>query len=282
MSAAMILGSPIAAEIRERETARLRNHMPLQVAVLWFSERPESKVYLGAQEKLFASAGVRVVADEIPSSRGQSWVLERISALNRDPSIAAVSVHQPLPARFDTPSLLAAIDPRKDLEGTHPANLGMLSFRDHHPSPCAARAAVVCLMRAVPTLQGKSACIIGRSALLGRPLAQILLQSAYGSPTLTICHRRTTDLSSHTRTADVLISAAGKARLVTPDMVRPGTVVIDAGINVENGKVVGDVDPAVKDIASAMTPVPGGVGPVCTALLLTNLAACVEAQLNPP
>jgi methylenetetrahydrofolate dehydrogenase (NADP+)/methenyltetrahydrofolate cyclohydrolase len=174
---------------------------------------------------------------------------------------------------------MGAVSPRKDIEGIHPENLGRLAFGEHHPAPCAASAAVELARAAVPTFKGLNAVVVGRSALVGKAIALLLLQSKGEAPTPTLCHTATADLADHARRADLLFAAAGRAGLIRGSMIKAGAVVIDVGINqASDGKLVGDVvfDEAVQ-VAGAITPVPGGVGPVCHTILLRNIAACAEA-----
>jgi methylenetetrahydrofolate dehydrogenase (NADP+)/methenyltetrahydrofolate cyclohydrolase len=180
----------------------------------------------------------------------------------------------------DANRVMRSISPAKDIEGIHPQNLGLLAFGEHHPAPCAASAAVEIARRARPSFRGMNAVVVGRSALVGKAIALLLLQSKAGAPTPTICHTATPDLGEYTRRADLLFAAAGRAGLVRGAMVKPGSLVIDVGINeTPDGKLVGDVvfDEA-KEVAGGLTPVPGGVGPVCMSILLRNIVACAGLQ----
>ena len=183
-------------------------------------------------------------------------------------------------AGVDAERVMASIAPTKDIEGIHPENLGRLVFGEHLPAPCAASAAVELAKVARPNFRGLEAVVVGRSALVGKAIAMLLLHSKKGAPTATICHTATADLGAVTRRADLLFAAAGRAHLVGGDMVKPGAVVIDVGINeTPDGKLVGDVRfDEVKERAAVITPVPGGVGPVCTAILLRNLVGCSRLQ----
>jgi methylenetetrahydrofolate dehydrogenase (NADP+)/methenyltetrahydrofolate cyclohydrolase len=198
--------------------------------------------------------------------------------LNLNPAVTGITVHTPLPAGMDQDAVMGAIHPSKDIEGIHPENLGRLAFGVHWPAPCAASAAVELARLARPSFKGLDAVIVGRSALVGKAIALLLLQSKTDAPTPTLCHTATADLGVHTRKADLLFAAAGRAGLIRGDMVKPGSVVIDVGINeTKDGKLVGDVvfDEA-KEVAGAISPVPGGVGPVCHSILLRNIAACAR------
>lgn len=282
--AVAIDGRAIAGAIRSREEPRIRELLaargsPPRAVIFARDDRPDSEVYLAAQQRVLRSVGIGSTVERFSESTGEVELVERVRRASEGDGVVAVSLHQPLPRAVHAVAALAAVDPSKDIEGTHPENLGRLELGESLPAPCAARAVLECIRHAVPDLRGKHVVVIGRSALLGRPLVELLLGPAGGSPTVTVCHTGTSDLALHTQRADVLVAAAGWPHLVRRDMVSPGAVVIDAGTSVEDGRVVGDVEtPEVAAVASAITLVPGGVGPVCTALLLANLRACLERQ----
>jgi methylenetetrahydrofolate dehydrogenase (NADP+)/methenyltetrahydrofolate cyclohydrolase len=239
-------------------------------------ESPAARYYLRAQKKACAEAGVEVEVRTLEAGADQARILAIVRELNADPKVSGITVHTPLPKGVDQDAVMGAVLPSKDIEGIHPENLGWLAFGEHRPAPCAASAAVELARAALPSFKGLDAVVVGRSALVGKAIALILLQSRSEAPTPTICHTATPDLGAHTRRADLLFVAAGRAGLVRGSMVKPGAVVIDVGINEgPDGKLVGDVvfDEA-KDAAGAITPVPGGVGPVCHWILLRNIAAC--------
>ncbi len=274
---ARLLTSEAAKGVKEaalRELAALPAR-PRVVAV----HNPESaaaRYYLRAQKKACAEAGVDYEVRTLEAGADQAAVLSIVRGLDADPNVAGITVHTPLPKGVDPDAVMIAIRPSKDVEGIHPENLGRLAFGEHRPAPCAASAAVELSRAALPSFKGLDAVVVGRSALVGKAIALILLQSRKEAPTPTICHTATPDLGAHTRRADLLFVAAGRAGLVKGDMVKKGAVVIDVGINEgPDGKLVGDVvfDEA-KEVASAITPVPGGVGPVCHWILLRNIVSC--------
>jgi methylenetetrahydrofolate dehydrogenase (NADP+)/methenyltetrahydrofolate cyclohydrolase len=239
-----------------------------------------ARFYLRAQRKTCLEAGLDYEVRSLEASWDQSRVVALIGDLSRDPQVTGISVHTPLPEGMDAPGVMSAVSPRKDIEGIHPENLGRLAFGEHHPAPCAASAAVELARSARPSFRGLDAVVVGRSALVGKAVALLLLQPRADAPTVTLCHTATADLGAHTRRADVLFAAAGRAGLIRGDMVKPGALVVDVGINEgPGGSVVGDVAfSEVKEVAGFLTPVPGGVGPVCHYVLLRNVVACALAQ----
>jgi methylenetetrahydrofolate dehydrogenase (NADP+)/methenyltetrahydrofolate cyclohydrolase len=274
---AKIVGAEAAVHVREGALEALRGlaTAPRVVAV----HNPESaaaRSYLKAQRKTCTEAGVGYEVRALEAGWDQARLVALLGELNRDPKVTGITVHTPLPRGMDPEAVMAAIAPGKDIEGIHPENLGRLAFGDHRPAPCAARAAVELARAARPTFKGLDAVVVGRSALVGRAIVLLLLNFRSDAPTPTLCHTATADLGAHTRRADLLFVAAGRAGLVRGDMVKPGAVVVDVGINeTPEGKLVGDVafDEA-REVAGAITPVPGGVGPVCHHVLLENIAAC--------
>lgn len=239
---------------------------------------PAARYYMRAQKKTCAEAGVAYEVRALEPGATQESIVAMIRDLNRDPKISGITVHTPLPAGVDQDSVMGAVLPSKDIEGIHPENLGRLAFGAHRPAPCAASAAVELARSARPSFKGLDAVVVGRSALVGKAIALLLLQSKGDAPTPTICHTATADLGAHTRRADLLFAAAGRAGLITGSMIKPGAVVIDVGINeTKDGKLVGDVvfEEAMQ-VAGVITPVPGGVGPVCHSILLLNIAACAR------
>ena len=278
---ARLLTSDAAKGVKEealRELAALPSK-PRVVAI----HNPESaaaRYYLRAQKKACVEAGVEYDVRTLEAGADQARIVSIVRELNADPKVAGITVHTPLPKGVDQDVVMGALLPSKDIEGIHPENLGRLAFGEHRPAPCAASAAVELARAALPSFKGLDAVVVGRSALVGKAIALLLLQSRKEAPTPTICHTATPDLGAHARRADLLFVAAGRAGLVRGDMVKKGAVVIDVGINEgPDGKLVGDVvfDEA-KEAASAITPVPGGVGPVCHWILLRNIAACAAKK----
>ena len=276
---ARILKADAVAPLREAVRAELRTlAAPPRVVAVHNPESPAARYYLRAQKKTCAEAGVAYDVRMVEPGMDEGKVVALIRELNRDPGVTGITVHTPLPKGMDQDRVMSAISPAKDIEGIHPENLGRLAFGEHHPAPCAASAAVELARAARPSFKGLDAVVVGRSALVGKAIALLLLQSRADAPTPTLCHTATADLGAHTRRADLLFAAAGRAGLVRGDMVKPGAVVIDVGINeTPDGKLVGDVvfDEA-KEVAGVITPVPGGVGPVCHTILLRNIVACAR------
>ena len=278
---ARILKADAAAALRESALAALRGlASPPRVVALHNPESPAARYYLRAQRKTCTEAGVAYEVRTLEPGWDQAKVAGLIRELNRDPQVTGITVHTPLPKGMDQDAVMSAIAPSKDIEGIHPENLGRLAFGEHHPAPCAASAAVELARAARASFKGLDAVVVGRSALVGKAIALLLLQSRADAPTPTLCHTATADLGAHTRRADLLFAAAGRAGLIRGDMVKPGAVVIDVGINeTPDGKLVGDVVfDEVKEVAGVLTPVPGGVGPVCHSILLRNIAACARMK----
>ena len=249
-----------------------------RVVAVHNAAHPAARYYLKAQRKTCLEAGVDYEVRPVEATASTASLVALVSELNRDPAVTGITVHTPLPEGASSEAVMAAIAPSKDIEGIHPENLGRLAFGEHHPAPCAASAAVELARAARPSFKGLEAVVVGRSALVGKAIALLLLQSRADAPTPTICHTATPDLGAHARRADLLFAAAGRAGLIRGDMVKPGAIVIDVGINeTPEGKLVGDVvfEEAVER-ASVITPVPGGVGPVCHYILLRNIAACAR------
>jgi methylenetetrahydrofolate dehydrogenase (NADP+)/methenyltetrahydrofolate cyclohydrolase len=276
---AQLLTAQAALPVREAAVKELKSlATPPRVVAIHNPESPAARYYLRAQKKTCAEAGVAYEVRTIEPGWDQAKVVALIRDLNRDAAVTGITVHTPLPGGMDQDTVMGAIAPTKDIEGIHPENLGRLAFGVHWPAPCAASAAVELAKLAKPSFKGLDAVVVGRSALVGKAIALILLQSKAEAPTPTLCHTATADLRAHTLKADLLFAAAGRAGLIKGDMVKPGAVVIDVGINeTKDGKLVGDVvfDEA-KEVAGFITPVPGGVGPVCHSILLRNIAACAR------
>ena len=276
---ARILKAEAAARVREEALAALRAlPRPPRVTAVHAPDAPAARAYRRSQERVCAEAGVAYGVREVGAGISTAEVVALVRELGADPSVAAITVHTPLPAGVDVQAVMAALPPEKDAEGIHPENLGRLAFGGHAPAPCAASAAVELARAARASFRGLEAVVVGRSALVGKAIALLLLQSRGDAPTVTICHTATADLGAQTRRADLLFAAAGRAGLVRGDMIKPGAVVVDVGINEgPGGRIVGDVafEEALAT-AAAVTPVPGGVGPVCHWVFLRNVAACAR------
>ena len=281
---AELLTAQAAQPLREAALKDLKQlAAPPRVVAIHNPESPAARYYLRAQKKTCLEGGVAYDVRTLEPGATQAKIVALIHDLNRDPQVTGITVHTPLPAGVDQDAVMGAIAPVKDIEGIHPENLGRLAFGVHWPAPCAASAAVELARLARPSFKGLDAVVVGRSALVGKAIALLLLQSKGEAPTPTICHTATADLGAHTRRGDLLFAAAGRAGLIRGDMIKPGAVVIDVGINeTKDGKLVGDVvfDEA-KEVAGVITPVPGGVGPVCHTILLRNIAACARLASRP-
>jgi len=294
MTAQLIKGAEVAAQIREelkKEVAELKakhNIVPGLVTVLVGAD-PASQVYVGAKEKTSKELGIYSERYDLPEKTNQQELLQLIDKLNKDPKINGILVQLPLPKHLNEGEVLYAIDPKKDVDGFHPVNVGKLMIGEPDYMPCTPAGIQQLLIRSGTQIEGAEVVVVGRSNIVGKPIANILLQKAPGAnATVTICHTRTRDMAFHTKRADILIVAAGKPKYITADMVKEGVVVIDVGVNAigktAEGKriLAGDVDfETVKEKASAITPVPGGVGPMTITMLMMNTvrAAKVAAGL---
>jgi len=283
MTAQIISGNEIAKQIRaelKEEIAELKekhNLVPGLVTVL-VGEDPASQVYVGQKEKTCQNLGIYSERHDLPESTGQEELINLINKLNKDPKIHGILVQLPLPKHLNEEEVLYAIDPKKDVDGFHPVNVGKLMIGEPDYLPCTPHGIQQLLIRSGVKIEGAEVVVVGRSNIVGKPIANILLQKKEGAnATVTVCHTRTKDMAFHTRRADILIVAAGKAKAITADMVKDGVVVIDVGVNqigtTADGRRIlsGDVDfDTVKEKASAITPVPGGVGPMTITMLMMN------------
>lgn len=266
------VANEIQKEIKETISALLGKKPGL--AFLLVGQKPASQSYVRSKQKACAELGILSTLIELPETIETTDLLKEIDKLNHDPSIDGVLVQLPLPAHINEQEITAAIDPSKDVDGFHPINVGkMLLGQEGGFLPCTPYGIQVLLERTQIVVEGKHIVILGRSNIVGKPLAAILMQKKpYCNATVTIAHSQSENLQALTRSADILVAAIGKPHFVTPEMVRPGATVIDVGINrLANGTIVGDVDfAAVSKIAAHITPVPGGVGPMTIAMLMHN------------
>ena len=222
-----------------------------------------------------AEVGIASIQVELPESTSQDELASVIAELNADPACTGYIVQLPLPGDLDDNSALALVDPDKDADGLHPVNLGRLVLGIPGPLPCTPRGIVELLRRKGITLNGADVCVIGRGTTVGRPLGLLLTRKSENA-TVTLCHTGTVDLPRHIRQADIVVAAAGRPRLVTADMVKPGAVCVDVGITRTDAGLVGDLDPNVRDVASWVAPMPGGIGPMTRAMLLSNVVERAE------
>ena len=282
MAAKILDGKVLSAEIKEKVARRVADMKEQGVipglAVILVGNDPASEIYVRNKGKGCEDTGMLSRTIRMDENTTQEALEEEIEKLNRDPAIHGILVQLPLPDHLDEQAALARILPEKDVDGFHLVNAGHLMTGTEGVVPCTPKGALYMIRSAGIDLSGKEAVVIGRSNIVGKPMAMLLLQQ---NCTVTLCHSRTRDLAEHTRRADILVAAVGKAGFVTADMVKPGAVVIDVGINRVNGKVCGDVDyEGVKEIAGWITPVPGGVGRMTIAMLLANTADAAERTLK--
>ena len=270
----------LAAQKKAIESLAARGLRPGLAAVL-AGDDPASRVYVRNKARACEETGVRSEIHEFPEQVSETDLIACIARLNMDRAVHGILVQLPLPRQLDEARVLAAVSPAKDVDGFHAVNLGALVQGRPGFLPGTPAGVMRLLEHAGVALAGKRAVIVGRSTIVGKPLALLLLQK---DATVTICHSRTVDLAAVTREADVLIAAVGKAKLVTAAMVKPGACVIDVGINrMADGKLLGDVDfAAVKEVAGSITPVPGGVGPMTVAMLIVNTVRAAELLSGNP
>ena len=293
MSAKLILGKEIAAQIKEElktevnELKEKHNVTPGLVTIL-VGEDPASQVYVGQKQKSCAELGMYSVKESIPAATSEEDLLALIDKYNKDPKIHGILVQLPLPKHINESKVLLAIDPKKDVDGFHPVNVGMMVAGNPYFLPCTPSGVQQLLIRSGIETEGKEVVVVGRSNIVGKPVANILLQKKKGAnATVTVCHTRTKNMAEHTKRADILIVAAGFPKAVTADMVKDGVVVIDVGVN-EVGKtpegkriLAGDVDfEPIKEKASYITPVPGGVGPMTIVMLMLNTVRAAKIANN--
>ena len=290
MSAIIIDGKQVASEMRGElaaKVAKLKAETGIVpgLAVILVGEDPASKSYVTAKEKACAEIGVTSFDNRLPESTTEEELLALIHKLNQNPAVHGILVQLPLPKHIDEDRIIMAIAPEKDVDGFTPVNVGKLVIGQKAFLPCTPHGVVQLLLRNGIKLDGAHVVIVGRSNIVGKPLANLLIQKApTGNATVTLCHTRTQNLASFTRQADILIAAAGRPGTITADMVKDGAVVIDVGVNrvpapekPKGYKLVGDVDfDAIKEKASFITPVPGGVGPMTITMLLYNTVEAAE------
>ncbi len=292
----IIDGSAIARRMRDALAIEVRglaaNGVIPGLTVILVGDDAASAVYVGAKERACIEAGMNGTTIRLPADTTQPALLARVRALNEDPSVHGILVQMPLPKQIDPDTVIRAIDPSKDVDGFHPVNVGKLLIGEKDGfAPCTPAGVQELLRQSGVATAGAECVIIGRSNIVGKPLAALLMQDAAGgNATVTVCHRHTRDLVSHAKRADILIAAAGRPRLVTADMIKRGAVVIDVGMNRVNDpssakgyRLVGDVDfDAVRPLASQITPVPKGVGPMTIAMLLRNTVRAATLAASRP
>jgi len=290
LPAELIDGVGVARAIRDEVACDVRRLAQRGIVpgltVVLLGDDPASAVYVRSKGKATEEAGMKSVTIRLPADTTQADLLARVDALNADPSVHGILVQMPLPRQIDADAIVRRIRPDKDVDGFHPVNVGknLIGERDGFV-PCTPAGVQELLVRSGVETRGAECVIVGRSNIVGKPMMALMVQNAAGAnATVTVCHSATRDLAAHTRRADILIVAAGRPRMVTGDMIRPGAVVIDVGINriadasTKSGyRLVGDVDfESAREVASLITPVPGGVGPMTIALLLRNTVRAAE------
>jgi len=281
MTAQLIDGKALSQQVRDEVATRVaalkaRGVNPA-LAVILVGDNPASQVYVKHKVADCESVGMRSILDRLPADTSEAALLARIRELNDDASVNGILVQLPLPPHIDANKVIATISPAKDVDCFHVASVGALMAGLPGFKPCTPHGCMRMLQAAGVDPRGKHAVVVGRSNIVGKPMAMLLLQA---HATVTICHSATPDLGAITRQADILVAAVGKRNMITADMVKPGAVVIDVGMNQnELGKLCGDVDfAAVKDVAGWITPVPGGVGPMTRAMLLVNTLQAAETR----
>lgn len=282
MTAQLIDGNALAKQLRSEVALRVQTlkqkGLTPGLAVILVGDDAASQVYVRNKVKACEEAGLHSVLERYGADLSQAQLLARVQALNEDPGIHGILVQLPLPAHIDAQKVIEAISPAKDVDGFHIASAGALMTGMPGFWPCTPHGCMKMLESIGYELRGKHAVVIGRSNIVGKPMALMLLQK---DATVTICHSRTQDLKAHTRSADLIVAAVGRARMLTAEMVKPGAVVIDVGMNRDaDGRLCGDVDfPQVSQVASFITPVPGGVGPMTITMLLVNTLESAERSL---
>ena len=277
------LSARVRGEIADRAATLSAQGVQPCLAVILVGDNPASAVYVRNKVSGCEKAGIRSLRYDFPADVDAAEVMAKIAALNADPAVHGILVQLPLPKQFNEAEVLEAISVEKDVDGFHAENVGRLSQGQEAFLPCTPHGVMKMLEAENVSVQGAEAVIIGRSNIVGKPMAMLLTNAG---ATVTVTHSKTRDLAFHTRRADILVAAIGKPRFVTGDMIKPGAVVIDVGINrltegPEAGKLCGDVDFAsAKDVASAITPVPGGVGPMTITMLLANTVESAERALR--
>jgi methylenetetrahydrofolate dehydrogenase (NADP+)/methenyltetrahydrofolate cyclohydrolase len=294
VSARILDGKSLAAELRAEiaaEVAALHagtGRAP-GLAVVLAGEDPASRSYVTAKEKACAAAGIRSREITLPASAGRADILSAVRALNEDDEVDGILVQLPLPDPSIEREVIEAVDPAKDVDGFHPVNIGRMVLGLPAFVPCTPAGVIEILRRAEIPLSGAAVTVIGRSQIVGRPLSVLLSQKGVDA-TVTLCHTRTKDLARHTRGADVVVVAAGRPGTLTADMIRPGAVVVDVGVNrvpdasrASGYRLAGDADfDGLREVAGAITPVPGGVGPMTIAMLLRNTVEAARRRRTAP
>ena len=273
MTAKVLDGKAVAQQILQETAtkvgARVATGKPRpKLATILLGDNRASAVYVRIKQRDAREAGIDSEDHRLPTATSTEQLLELIDRLNRDESVSGILVQQPAPRQIDMAQVVVALDPMKDVDGFHPINVGLVALGlPGGVEPCTPAGIIELLVRAGITIEGAHAVVVGRSNIVGKPTAVLLLKR---NATVTVCHTRTKALASHTQNADILVAAAGKAKLITKEMVKPGAVIIDVSTNRADGRQVGDLGPGVDEVAGWLTPNPGGVGPMTRAMLVRN------------
>ncbi|MCR5118248.1 MAG: bifunctional methylenetetrahydrofolate dehydrogenase/methenyltetrahydrofolate cyclohydrolase FolD [Lachnospiraceae bacterium] len=269
------ISQEIKDELKEKAASLKAEGKEACLAVILVGEDPASKVYVGNKKKACEYIGIRSESYELPESTSQAELLELIERLNADAKVNGILVQLPVPKHIDEKAVIRSISPAKDVDGFHPENVGALLIGEKGFVSCTPAGVIELLKRSGISIEGKECVVIGRSNIVGKPMGVLLLRE---NGTVTICHSRTQDLKNVCKRADILVAAVGKPKMINREYIKEGAVVIDVGIHrMENGKLCGDVDfDDVEDMVSAITPVPGGVGPMTIAMLMKNCMESVE------
>lgn len=280
MTAILLDGKALGAKVREEVAASVAEFGHVGLATVLVGDDPASHIYIDLKQKAAQAAGMEARDLKLPADTSEDDLLATIAELNADEDVDGLLVQLPLPDHIDETRVIEAIAPAKDVDGIHPVNAGRLYLGRPTLVPGTPLGIMRMLDEYEIPLEGARAVVIGRSAIVGKPMAHLLLQR---NATVTICHSRTRDLGHHTLDADVLVAAVGRRHLVSPDMVKPGATVIDVGMNrdEESRRVLGDVDPGALEVAAYMTPVPGGVGPMTIAMVLQNAVTAARLRRRP-
>ncbi len=283
MSAQTLDGTATAAtiktELRERVAALRERGVVPGLGTVLVGDDPGSTWYVNGKHKDCAEVGIASLREDLPGTATQDEVLDAVRRLNADPACTGYIVQLPLPKGIDENAVLGEIDPAKDADGLHPTNLGWLVLGKDAPLPCTPYGIVELLRRHAVEIRGADVTVVGRGVTVGRPLGLLLTRRSENA-TVTLCHTGTRDLAAHVRGADIVVAAAGVPGIITGEMVKPGAAVLDVGVSRVDGRIAGDVDPSVTEVAGWVSPNPGGVGPMTRAMLLSNVVAAAEAALG--
>ena len=269
------LAETIKAELRARVSTLAERGVVPGLGTVLVGDDPGSHAYVRGKHRDCAQVGIASIQVELPASTSQEQLASVIEGLNADPTCTGYIVQLPLPGHLDDNAALALVDPDKDADGLHPANLGKLVLGVPGPLPCTPRGIIELLRRNGIGLNGAEVCVIGRGTTVGRPLGLLLTRKSENA-TVTLCHTGTVALSRHTLQADIVVAAAGRPGLVTAEMIKPGAVCVDVGITRTDAGLIGDLDPSVREVASWIAPMPGGIGPMTRAMLLSNVVERAE------